>query len=146
MSSIGTRGSLRDPPHAFVDRPLDGGHRGTMPPADVQDDAVGADRIGGQLGTIEDEVWPQRHDRPVLGAQRLAFGPVGKDHRTALAAFRDGRPFARHREASPAPPEQAARLEDRDQAVGRRTRPEPSFVIDEGLGVGIGRRTGQDSL
>ena len=48
---------------------------------DVERDPIGADRVGGQDGSVEDEVRPKAEERPILCAERLALRPVGEDDR-----------------------------------------------------------------
>ena len=115
---------------------------------DIEHDPVGTDRLGREFGTIEDEVRPGRHDRPVLGTQRLAFGSVRENDGSSAATSGDRRPLPRDREAGAAASQQPARLEGRDEAgrlPGVGSRAESMKMVGERLGAGRQRRTGEQS-
>ena len=76
---------------ALAERAFEGDPGGAMLGPDVQDDPVGADRAGREDRAVEHEMWPGRHQRPVLGAHGLALGAIGQDHGAAGRALGDRR-------------------------------------------------------
>ena len=141
MSSIGTRGSLRGAARrAFVDAPARGRscagrcspptYRMTRsaPTASAASSAPSSTRCGAQ-----------RHERAVLGAERLALGSVGKDDRASLAAIRDGRPTCAP-QGSPRHHARAGRSH-RGSGSGRRPTGAARAAVDGRRGS-RGRRSG----
>jgi hypothetical protein len=116
---------------------------------DVEDDLLGADRLGGQDGPVDHEMRPARHQDPILGARRFAFGAVRDDDGPPVAALSHGPPLASHREAGTTPTEQPARLEVGDEIAApeaARQGADPGHVSAEGLRVAVQGRAGQQSL
>jgi len=132
---------------ALGDRAAHRGDRCSMVGADVDDELVRADRVGGQESTIEDQVGTGSHDGPILAAMRFALGAVGDDHGRAGSPLGDGSPLGADRETRPATPEQTASLERPDQ-VGTDARhgPEADVVSGKALAAGCRRRPGKQPI
>jgi hypothetical protein len=108
--------------------------------ADVQDDAVRADRIGRQLGTVQYEVRPAGDEASILDAEGLALCAVDEYDRRTVCAAGHRCPLPSDRECGAAAAEQSARLEGLRQAPtdcrgGQRT--EPAVMFRQGLGAGV---------
>ena len=104
-----------------------------MGASDVQDGALGADRLGGEQEAVEHQVRARDHESAVLGTHRLGLGSVGDHHRVAARALASGRPLARRRVRAPTPATKAGDLDDVDEPAARkpRQRTEPSAVRGE---------------
>ncbi len=134
---------------ALVDGPAHGSHGRLVLPADVEDDLVGADGLRRQVGPVNHEMRPMRHQDPVLGAGRLALGTVHQDDGRAALPFGQGTPLATDREAGAAAAEQPACLEARDEievVVSARKCAEPREMGVEALGIAIQWRAGEKAL
>ena len=126
------------PRRTLCEGPLDRRLGARVLGADVQDDPVSADGVGGQVRSVEDEVRAVGEERPVLCAQGLPLRAVDEDHGVAVRATRDRRPLPPDREARAAPPQEAAGLDHRGQSATiaeLRKGTQPVRVIGERFGA-----------
>ena len=89
--------------------------------ADVQHDLIGTNRFGGNLGTVENEMWSERHHSPVLGAQWLTFRTIDQHSRVTGGALGHRTPLGSYRKCRAAAPAEATLVDLSDESA-RPTR------------------------